>query len=575
MLRFFKIAEKNNRVKLFKLLCAVMVVAVLGGCAPQVVKETVIVEKPVEKVVKETVIVQSASEIVEKVVTATPVPEDVAAASGIKRGGTLTYVRRQATDSLDPHLSTLGDAAEWSLLFDPLLLYKWVGEGADAQIEILPGLAESFDVLEPTLLEFKLREGVKFHDGSAFNAAVAKWNVDRVLNAAESKVQSTLSTVEEAIVVDDYTLQLKLSVPSPLLPLMLTPNNPNCLYIVSQEAVENMTPEYFAAHPVGSGPMKLKEFIRDDRIVLERFPGHWELGEDGQPLPYYDTFVSRLMTDQSVALVELRSGNVDVFTNVLLQDVETVEASPDLEVRLMPGAWKAYPSLYFSSSCEDCPFTLHKELRYAAEYATDRDAFAEALGFGWGEPQYYWSFFPGMPGYDESLPKREYDLEKAKQLVVDAGYPDGVDISVKIINRTSDVQPLEVLQAMWAKAGIRLNIELLDRVVWMDDGRAGNFEALSHGNSSILDPLIRQQTRTGMLFNWSGYSGTEMDALWDQAEVEYDSAKREELYHEMVRLQYEEAYWLSAFRYPLVAGINKDVRNFQTQWEMRWIWLDR
>jgi peptide/nickel transport system substrate-binding protein len=502
---------------------------------------------------------------------ATPMPE-----TGIKRGGRLRDILSTAMESLDPHTSSLGSATFFPLLYDSLLSYRLVDPETET-FEIGPGLAESYEVIDPTTLEFKLRQDVKFHDGSDFNAAVAKWNLDRAATHPESKVNETLSSVEEVEVVDDYTLRLHLTAPAPLLPLQLTPANDVNVYFVSQQAIEDMGEEAFASNPVGSGPLKFKEWIRDDRLILEKFPDHWEIGEDGQPLPYYDEFESRLITDQTVAMVEMRTGNMDVQTQMLLQDVETVEGDPNLKTWILPGQWKGYPSLYFNPnppSDAENPFSANKALREAAQYATDHESVAKALGFGMGQPHYYWGWYPGVPGYDESLPRREFDLEKAKQLVIEAGYPDGVDIDVKVINRQTDTQPLEVVQAMWDKAGIRMNINLMDRLPWIDDGRAGNFEALSHGNTARVSPLLRQETKTGSTYNWAGYSNPEVDKLWEQASSEYDQAKRNEIYKEIQKLMYDDAYHFVAYRYPRVVALNQRVQDYTTEYNYRYVWLD-
>ena len=127
----------------------------------------------------------------EPMAEATPMPEP-----GIKRGGRLRDILSTAMESLDPHTSSLGFATFFPLLYDSLLSYRLVDPETET-FEIGPGLAESYEVIDPTTLEFKLRQDVKFHDGSDFNAALAKWNLDRAATHPESKVNETLSSVEE------------------------------------------------------------------------------------------------------------------------------------------------------------------------------------------------------------------------------------------------------------------------------------------------------------------------------------------------------------------------------------------
>jgi len=133
--------------------------------------------------------------------------------------------------------------------------------------------------------------------------------------------------------------------------------------------------------------------------------------------------------------------------------------------------------------------------------------------------------------------------------------------------------PLEVLQAMYAPAGIRLKIAALDRAVWIQDGRAGKFEALSHFWNSYPDVLVAPYTRTGHTNNWSGYSNPEVDKLYDQAESEYDEAKRAEVYKRMQKIHFDEAYFITGFMTPKVVYVNKRVQDMTNYYLYRHVWL--
>ncbi len=336
-------------------------------------------------------------------------------AATVKRGGVIRDVQRLAIDMLDPHLATTRATEFMPMLFDTLLSYQMV-DPATQRFEVGPGLAESFKVVDPTTIEFKLRKGAKFQDGSDWNAEVAKWNLDRAATHSKSKIKETMVDVKDVQVVDDSTLRVNLKQPSALFPLQMTPANPVFVGMLSKDAMDKLGEEKFATNPVGSGPMKFKDWVRDDRVTLERFPGHWEKGLDGQPLPYLDGMVSRLITDQSVALLEMRTGNVETFLNIELKDVASAKASRELTVQEIPLEWTAYPALYFNPKTDtQYPFSNNLRLRQAAQYATDRDSMAKALGFGLASPADYPYWYPGLAGYDEKLPKYEYNLDKAKR----------------------------------------------------------------------------------------------------------------------------------------------------------------
>jgi peptide/nickel transport system substrate-binding protein len=492
----------------------------------------------------------------------------------VKRGGTLRDVQRLAIDILDPHLASTRNAQFMPLMFDNLLSYKLVDPKTE-KFEVGPGLAESYKVVDPTTMEFKLRPGVKYHDGSALDSASVKWNIERASTNPKSKVKETVRDIKEVQVLDATTLRFTLKTPSAVLPMQLTSANPVMVVMVSKEAVDKLGEDKFATAPIGSGPLKLKDWIRDDRVTLEKFTGHWEKGEDGQPLPYYDGFVSRLITDQSVALVEARTGNIDTFLNIELKDVATVRSAPDLVAMQTPGEWTAFPALYFNPKLgTSYPFSNNQKLRWAAQHAVDRESMAKALGFGMAKPAYWPYWYPGMSGYDETLPKREFSLDKTKQYLAEGNLPVGHELEVKVINRPTDVRPVELLQGMWATAGIRMKISALDRLPWVDDARSGRFEAAAHSNTARPDPYLAQDNRTGSTYNWPGYSNPDVDKLWEQAGAQYDAAQRAETYKKIQKILYEDAYHVFGYMFPSYAAANKKVKNLTTWYNFRYIWLE-
>ena len=494
--------------------------------------------------------------------------------STVERGGVLVESSALATTSLDPQLSGQRGNSWYSMAFDTFFSYRPAG-GDSAEFEVGPALATSYEFVDDTTLLLELREGVTFHDGSEWNASVAKWNLERARDHEQSAVATTVQNIVDIEVVDDDTLRISLDSPQPLLPLQLTPANAATVHVVSQQAVEAMGDEAFARAPVGSGPMRFVEWVPDERIVFERFDDHWEMGVDGEPLPYLDGYVVRMISDQSVARLELRTGNIHMLFDPLAQDLGSIEADPNTALHRVPGTDRGFPSFYFNSQSDsESPFANDVRLRRAVQHAIDRDAMAAALSFGTGTAHYYWGWYPGVPGYDETLPRYEYDPERARELLAEAGYPDGISFDVKVINRPSDVRPLEVMQAMLREVGIDMRINLMDRVPWVDDGRAGNFEALAHGNTAQPDPLLRQESRTGSSSNWAGYSNPAVDALWEQAEAEADRERRADIYREMQRHIYEDAYHLVGYRFPQVSAHAANLRGLDALYNFRYLWFE-
>jgi|LSQX01.1.fsa_nt_gb peptide/nickel transport system substrate-binding protein len=491
----------------------------------------------------------------------------------VQRGGTVVEAGRFGVRSLDPHID--GVLTFYDLLFDTLFEGRLDAE--TGQVQILPALAESWEVIDSTTLELRLRQGVEFHDGSDFNATVAKWNILRARNHEKSNQRVRLENIKDVEIVEEYTIRLLLEHPQPDLPLQLSSLVSSGFYIISQQAMEELGEEEFARNPVGSGPMQFERWIPDDRVELIRFPNHWQMGVDGQPLPYFDRYVEIFMPDATVAVLELRTGGVDLLFHFPVEEKVFVEKDPNVRVQMVPLVYTSYPSLYFNPQTDktDSPFSKDLRLRQAAQHAIDREAMAEVLGFGSGEPHYYWGWYPGNDGYDESLPRYEYNPEKARQLIAGAGYPNGIDVEVKVINRITDTRPLEVLQAMWKEVGINMKIVMMDSIEWIADGRANNYEAASHGDTARLSPLERQTTRSTSQHNFAGYVNPEVDALWAEVSVEYDDEKRAELFKEIQRHIYEDAYHLVGYRVPLLVGMNDDLQGINAYVQRRNMWLQQ
>lgn len=488
-------------------------------------------------------------------------------AQDVQRGGTIVRADVLAADSLDPHLAS-ARSGSMSLMFDSLFSYR-LKAGTTDQFELGFALATGYEWTGDTTGRLTIRPGVKFHDGSSLTAEVVKWNLERARDHERSAVQAAVAELTNVTVVDEHTLDLEFAAPQPLFTLTMTPANATNVFIVSKEAAEAAGDEAFGRKPIGSGPYMVENWLVDDRIELTAFAGHWESGVDGKPLPYADKFVVRLMPDQSVAALELRAGNVHII-DPLEQDLDSLAAA-GIQIYAQPGTDTGQPSFYISSKDDaTTPFAHDVRLRQALQHAVDREAMAAALTFGRGQAHYYWGWYPGVPGYDESLPRYEYAPDKARQLLADAGHGDGVALTVKVINRPKDLQPLEIMQAMLGEVGITLNIETMDRTPWVESGRTGNFEALSHGNTALVDPLFRRETMTGSDANWAGYSNPEVDALWEEASRTSDEGARSEIYKKIQIILHEDAYHFIAFRAPKMLALAPGLAGVDSVFNLRY-----
>ncbi|AZQ67962.1 ABC transporter substrate-binding protein [Silicimonas algicola] len=494
----------------------------------------------------------------------------------VQRGGEVVQAEWIAVPSLDPHLSSAVNSYVWPNLFDGLFTYTPPQEEGGTYTTG-PGLAASIEREGDGVIVVQLREGVSFHDGTPVNAEAIKWNLERARDHELSTRKDAVANLESVEVVDDLTVKLTFTEEQPLFEVLFSSANPANIYFVSPTAAEQVGDEAFGRAPVGSGPFKLVEFRADDRMEMVANEAYWAEGLDGEPLPYVDALTIRFVPNQSVGAVELRAGSIHV-AELLETDVLTLKDDPNVKLYEVPLTDKGYPSFYMASNPDlDTPFAQDVRLRRAVQHAINREAMAKVVGLGAAVAEYHWGWYPGVPGYDESLPRYEYDPDKARELLAEAGYPDGISLEVKVINRPRDVKPLEIMQAMLAEVGIDLSINLMDRTPWIDAGRAGNFEALSHGNTADVEPLMRQTTKTGSSSNWANFSSAEIDKLWEDAAQATSMDERAEIYREMQRIMHEEAVHLVAYRIPTVLGYAANLHGLdQTAGlGMHHVWLEQ
>lgn len=554
----------------------------LSGCARQSPPETP--PKPAAEAPKPT--------SVPAIVVPTPAPTAAAAptaapaapaATGvpkvaIKRGGTMKVNAQNDWSTFDLHTSQTG-TGESPLVWD--FLTQIVRNPTNGQFEVKPSLAESWELPDPNTVVFKLRRGVKFHDGSEFDANVAKWNLERVINHPKSAAKSQLASVESIEAVDPGTLRLKLKAPSPTLFVNLT-SDARFIAMMSKAHHDKVGDEGVAKQAVGTGPFKMGEWKPGSQVTYERFDGYWKNGADGKPLPYPDKIELYFQADAAAALARMRSGDLDYLPQVLGKDVGTVKSSPGLVYRDAPWqatvyciAFNARPGARFAGE-------QMKKVRQAAMYALDREAIAKALGFGLGEAQYY-LLAPGQIGFDESLPRYSFNVEKAKQLMAEAGFPGGMDVTLDYISRPEDTQNAQLYQQMLEKIGIRLTLQPSERVAWVQKSGAGQFEMSAFQTGTprpdsdlTLTAYVGAKGPSG----WTGINDERIEKGLEEGRTTYDLAKRVEAYKKVQSVIYEDAYIGFTWRRNGAFALSKAVRDYEEPYLSLFanstaVWLDR
>ncbi len=511
--------------------------------------------------------------------TSTPVPSPPAptatAAPKIKRGGILRGAQQRAYTSLDSSIAP--SRPQWALgaLYDCLLDLEYGGP-ARPRWEMTPGLAVSWRQTDATIIDLQIRSGVRFHDGSMLTAEDVKFSLDRLANHPRSQARDSLSAQEDVEILDPQTVRVTLKAPQagylPSLSCLSAPAG-----ILPKSVVERLGDAEFGRRPIGTGPFILADYAPEDRVTVNKFSSYWDKGDDGQPLPYLDGASFRVVDETAMMLVELRAGTLDIVDAVNQRDVLGIKASQDIVYDESPGERTFRFAHGFNPSAG--PFAQDRRLRQAAEHAVDREGLNRLFAFGAGRPAYHPFWSPGMLGYDESLPRYEFNPEKARQLVREAGYATGLEITLTGIAREPDRRIAEAVKAMWDTVGLRTRVELSERPAFRARMADGSFDAGFWGTRSSLDPdLQRRYFHSQGLANWNGWSDEKMDACLDEGAAESDGQKRAEVYKRCQRIIYEGAFLGAGYSEASAVAMRKAVRGIRWEWgavSLNRAWLER
>ena len=383
--------------------------------------------------------------------------EAAAPAPAARRGGTLTIGTAQPVQTLDPHQSGLrNNRNAWMGLFSFLTLYNEQGFPK-------PSLADSWQVGSDGLTwTFKLRRGVKFHNGRELSAADVKFSIERVLQMKPSSVYPYIKVVRRVDVADRYTAKIVLGQPYSILASGLCP-----LAIIAPENADQV-----ATKPIGTGPFRLKEYNVGQNLDLERFPDYWEKGPGNAPLPYLDGVAIRTLTDTNALFTALSTGTVQAFWQ--MPDQIQVQSAAVPEIQLVPSRFKTTHDEYFFQS-DAAPFQ-DKNVRLALLLGLDKVAMAQVGYFGHADPRLNNNLMPpGSWAERTDLPDIKRDPARAKQLFAAAGVT-----RLKFLGYTETPQfksISEVMERNLNEIGIQLDLVFTDLTTWFARIKLGNQSA--------------------------------------------------------------------------------------------------
>ncbi|MFZ4451635.1 ABC transporter substrate-binding protein [Salibacterium aidingense] len=452
----------------------------------------------------------------------------------------LIVAQQSDTTTLDPQKQ--GDMPSMNVLinmFDTLLT-------SDEDNNVAPALATDWEATDDKTWEFQLRDDVTFHNGEEFNAETVKFSIERLLDPETQSPIVELSNVEEVNIVDDYTVEIVTETPDPILPNKLT------LFggvMVPKEYIEEEGEEHFAENPVGTGPFQYDSWQKDSEVVMDAYEDYW------QGAPKVDELTFRVIPDDSNLASALTADEIDIAANISpdvasqLSDTENVNIDTEQGIR----------TFFINLDADDEDSPLHeKKVRQALNYAVDVDVMIDSvLG---GNASKVPTIVPQENfGFDDSITPYEYDPEKAKELLAEAGYEDGFDIEFNANNLDSNI--VQVIAAQLEDVGVNAEIELMDSETFISNISSGDVAPMYfNGNTGwTLDAMSNFQSFIRSDRRYNRWDNEEADKLVDIEEQTIDSDARQEAFTELQEIIKEEAPFIFLYQKDNLYGVRDDV----------------
>lgn len=458
------------------------------------------------------------------------------------KDGTLVIALSANPDGLDPHKTVAAATFEVvKSLYDTLV-------ESDPEGNIVPGLAEKWETSPDGLRwTFYLRKGVKFHNGREMTSADVKASFERILNpetkAPRAKDYSVIQKIETP---DNYTVIFHLKEPQAA---FLS----NLAY--GWAAIVPVEEKDLRNRPVGTGPFRFVEWVPDSHIKLERFPDYFIKGQ-----PYLGSVIFKIMPDPASKIAALKAGEVDVVDQVPPQEVEGLKKNPEIKLVQAPSN-----GIYIMALNNARPPFDKKEVRQAISYAVDKKGVIEAAQ--WGQGAAIGSHMPPVsPFYVDLTDKYPYNPEKARELLAQAGYPEGFEVTL-IMPQPYDfhIRNCEVIADYLKKIGIKVKLETYEWGTWLDKVYMGrDYQATCIGHTGRLDPdPFLNRYVSDSKENYMNYKNPRYDEIIRQAAVTTDFQKRKELYAEAQRLLAEDAVALYLMAPLWTVGMRKEVEGWK------------
>ncbi|ATW27811.1 ABC transporter substrate-binding protein [Candidatus Formimonas warabiya] len=439
-----------------------------------------------------------------------------------KYGGTLRNAYFAPTNMDPAFYSTVPDEHIGRQIYDFLVFID-----EKSQPDLTRSLAEKWGADETgKVWTFNLRKGVKFHDGKEFTSKDVKFTFDRLrdpkVGAATVQIYSNIVDISAT---DDYTVVFTLKNP-----------NPDFLKDLADyhAVVVDADNKDFKTNFNGTGPFMVESYIPEDRITFKKNPNYWMKDADGNPLPYLDGMEFLFLSDPSAQIEALRSGQVDYLFYLPAEAVPTLEGNPDVVVYQSPSNL----TYVIHMRCDQGP-AKDARVRQALKLGTDRKAIMDGAIGGLGVTGRDTPIGPSYSEFYLDVPEPQRDVAKAKQLLADAGYANGLKITLY----TQEASPVPAIATIWkeqmAEIGVDVEIQMVPSEVYYGSDNMWlnvDFGITDWGSRAYPQPYLDLAYVSSAQWNESHWSDAELDKLAAEAAKEMDPAKRVDLYHQIQQI---------------------------------------
>ncbi|MBW2596025.1 MAG: ABC transporter substrate-binding protein [Deltaproteobacteria bacterium] len=429
----------------------------------------------------------------------------------------------------------------------------------DANMKVVPQLAESWQALNDTTWEFRLRRGVKFHNGDDFTAEDVKFTLERVvkegaLDGKTSPRKGLFEPLSGVKIIDDYTVHIKTEKPWPILPLMLALQE-----ILPNKYLKRVGTQGFLKYPIGTGPFKFVRREEGKLLILERFEDYYGGSPEIPPVQMAPLkyLIFKIVPIKVEQIAMLKKGECDIITRVPSGTVLILRTTPGIKISGCP----ATRSYFAEINCTKPPLN-DPRIRLAMNYAADMQAVVDHIlqGFGTVLPTV---LLPNAFAYNSSLKPYTYNPKLAKKLLNDSGFPESRSIAINCLE--DDRKFASVIASFLTRVGVKSAINVVDH--WRPEayGKNAKWDIFvgSWGNST-LDPvgILVPKFKTDARGNFSKYSNGEADKLFSLAEGTLDPQLRENYYKKIQEIIYKDAPMIFGYAAEEFYGLRKRVKNF-------------